>query len=119
MGIEIGECPGSWPCDRDLLTQAIVNLVDNSVKACSQGGTVRIYVKDGALTVEDDGCGIPEEDIAHLTEAFYMVDKSRSRQSGGAGMGLALTSAILRRHGLKLRIESRMGRGTRAMIAFE
>lgn len=119
VGIEIGECPGSWPCDRDLLTQAIVNLVDNSVKACSQGGTVRIYVKDGALTVEDDGCGIPEEDIAHLTEAFYMVDKSRSRQSGGAGMGLALTSVILRRHGLKLRIESRMGRGTRAMIAFE
>ena len=77
---------------------------------------MRIYMKDGALVVEDDGCGIPKEDIAHLTEAFYMVDKSRSRQSGGAGIGLALTSVILRRHGLGLRIESRLGQGTRAII---
>lgn len=114
--IELGDCPGTWPCDRDLMVQALVNLVDNGVKACSEGGRVRIYMKDGALVVEDDGCGIPKEDIAHLTEAFYMVDKSRSRQSGGAGMGLALTSVILRRHGLGLRIESRLGQGTRAII---
>ena len=114
--IDVGDCPGTWPCDRDLMVQALVNLVDNGVKACSEGGRVRIYMKDGALVVEDDGCGIPEGDIAHLTEAFYMVDKSRSRQSGGAGMGLALTSVILRRHGLGLRIESRLGQGTRAII---
>lgn len=114
--IETGPCQGSWLCDRDLLTEAVVNLVDNGVKACARGGSVKIYTKGKGLVVEDDGCGIPEEEIAHLTEAFYMVDKSRSRQSGGAGMGLALTAIILRRHGLGLRIESRIGEGTRVMI---
>lgn len=114
--ISIGQCRGSWPCDRDLLTEAVVNLVDNGIKACSPGGTVKLYTRDGALVVEDDGRGIPEEDIAHLTEAFYMVDKSRSRQSGGAGIGLALVSVILRRHGLGLRIESRVGQGTRVIV---
>lgn len=116
VGVRLGGCQGSWLCDRDLLTEAAVNLVDNGVKACKEGGTVRIYTHGGALVVEDDGCGIPENEIAHLTEAFYMVDKSRSRQSGGAGMGLALTAVILRRHGLALRIESQVGQGTRVYI---
>lgn len=116
VSIVVGPCHESWQCDRDLLTEAVVNLVDNGVKACAAGGSVSIHMQGEALVVEDNGCGIPDEEIAHLTEAFYMVDKSRSRQSGGAGMGLALVSIILRRHGLRLRIESRVGQGTRVLV---
>lgn len=116
VAVRVCACRESMDCDRDLMTEVLVNLIDNGIKACAQGGTVKIYTRDGALIVEDNGCGIPKEDIAHLTEAFYMVDKSRSRQSGGAGMGLALTAVILRRHSLKLRIESQMGQGTRMII---
>lgn len=116
VSIEAGPCQGSWLCDRDLLTEALINLTDNGVKACGEGGLVKIYTRGRELVVEDDGCGVPEEDIAHLTEAFYMVDKSRSRQSGGAGMGLALTAIILRRHKLSLSIESKVGEGARFII---
>lgn len=116
VGIELGPLEGSVSCDRDLMTEVIVNLMDNGIKACKKGGMVRICDREGCLAVEDNGCGIPREEIAHLTEAFYMVDKSRSRQSGGAGMGLALTAAILRRHGMGLSIDSRLGEGTRVTV---
>lgn len=116
VAIETGRCEGAWPCDRDLLTEAVVNLVDNGIKASVRGGRVKIYTRDNALVVEDNGCGIPEEEIGRLTEAFYMVDKSRSRASGGAGIGLALTAIILKRHGLTLRIESKVGEGTRVWM---
>ena len=66
--------------------------------------------------MEDQGRGIPQEELGRLTEPFYMVDKSRSRKSGGAGLGLALTEAILRRHGMCLEIESQPGQGTRAVM---
>ncbi len=116
VAIETGALEGDISCDKDLMTEVIVNLTDNGVKACKSGGTVRIYAREGRIAVEDNGCGIPEDEITRLTEAFYMVDKSRSRQSGGAGMGLALTAAILRRHGMRLRIESRLGHGTRVTV---
>lgn len=117
-GVEIvpGVCKGCWTGDKDLLTEAVINLIDNGVKASSAGGQVRVYTQDQALVVEDRGCGIPEGETAHLTEAFYMVDKSRSRASGGAGMGLALTAAILRRHHMGVRFESRVGEGTRVFV---
>ena len=112
----LGPLEGDILCDRDLMTEVIVNLVDNGIKACKKGGRVVISSEGGRVTVEDSGCGIPQEEIARLTEAFYMVDKSRSRQSGGAGLGLALAAVILRRHGMRLHIESRVGEGTRAVL---
>lgn len=116
VSIVLGPLEGDIPCDRDLMTEVIVNLVDNGIKACKKGGKVVISSEGGRVTVEDSGCGIPQEEIARLTEAFYMVDKSRSRQSGGAGLGLALAAVILRRHGMRLHIESRVGEGTRAVL---
>ena len=103
--------------DRDLLTDALVNLVDNALKASPAGGVVRLYTREGAMVVEDQGEGIPEEELDRLTEPFYMVDKSRSRKSGGAGLGLALTAVILRRHGMSLRFETQTGAGTKAIIS--
>ena len=97
-------------------------MVDNSRKASQEGDVIylRAY-EDGenaVLEVQDFGYGIPEEDLQKITEAFYMVDKSRSRESGGAGLGLALTDRILRKNGGKLEIFSKLGRGTTMKVSF-
>ena len=98
--------------DVDLLTSFVLNLVDNAGKASEEGGKIRITAEDKALTVEDYGCGIAPEDLKRVTEAFYMVDKSRSRSKNGAGLGLALCAEILLLHGSKLEIESEPGKGS-------
>lgn len=116
VSIEIGEAQGELQADRDLMTEVIINLVDNAIKASAPGGTVRLYTDGSTMIVEDEGTGIPAQEIDRLTEPFYMVDKSRSRKSGGAGLGLALTAAILRRHGMTLHIDSAVGRGTKISL---
>lgn len=98
----------------DLLKTLIWNLIDNATKAGSSEITVvgTIKVDRYLLQVRDNGCGIPKEEIGKVTEAFYMVDKSRSRKQHGAGLGLALSEQIARIHGSSLRIESREQEGT-------
>ena len=100
----------------DLIKSVLLNLVDNACKASSQGGVIEI---DGAcreegylFQVRDYGVGIPEEELKKVTEAFYMVDKSRSRSKNGAGLGLALCVEILRLHNSVLKIDSRVGEGS-------
>ena len=68
------------------------------------------------VTVADQGRGIPEGELNKITEPFYMVDKSRSRAEGGAGLGLALCKQIAALHGGELRFESREGRGTTVTV---
>ena len=119
--------------DPDLFRSLMVNLVDNAGKALTSGIAVggpasgkntdgeekHIWVSvqmtgNGCiLCVEDDGPGIPEEAREHLTEAFYRVDKSRSRKQGGAGLGLTLCAKITELHGGTLSFEKREGGGTR------
>ena len=111
------ECPNiSITGDPDLLKTAFINILDNARKASGRGGTVWLRARRKSdsviIEVEDRGIGIPPEEIEKITEAFYMVDKSRSRESGGAGLGLALTQKILKLHGSKLEIVSRQGYGT-------
>lgn len=102
----------------DLFKTLIWNLVDNATKA--GGSEIQITGKrkeDGYLIqVQDNGCGIPEEEIGKVTEAFYMVDKSRSRKQHGAGLGLALAEQIARIHGSILQIESREREGTKVSL---
>lgn len=100
----------------NLIKSVLLNLVDNACKASSQGGVIEV---DGAcreegylFQVKDYGVGIPEEELKKVTEAFYMVDKSRSRSKNGAGLGLALCVEILRLHNSMLKIESKVGEGT-------
>ena len=114
--LEIGSCSGEVMAEKDLMTEVLVNLIDNAVKASSAGDAVCLTAEDGCMVVEDNGCGIPAEEIGRITDPFYMVDKSRSRKSGGAGLGLALTAMILKRHGMVLSIESETGQGTKASI---
>ena len=102
--------------DKDLLLSFFLNLVDNGRKACDVGGNIQIRGRKAGkgyqFQIRDDGRGIPQEELSHITEAFYMVDKSRARKEGGAGLGMALCAKILELHGGKWRLKSKMGEGT-------
>lgn len=102
--------------DPALLQTLIQNLLDNARKATEPGGHIVLAgrkTEDGyRLTVADQGRGIPEGEMAKITEPFYMVDKSRSRAEGGAGLGLALCKQIAELHGSALQFESQEGKGT-------
>ena len=100
--------------DYDLLKTLLINLVDNSIKAGSSRIelTGRVKEEEYRICVRDNGDGIPEEELSRITEAFYMVDKARSRKQHGAGLGLALAERIARLHGSELVFESRRGQGT-------
>lgn len=108
--------------DRDLLLSVLYNLLDNAVKAVAEGGFVLLkgscVEKGYEIKVVDNGCGIPEQEIDRITEAFYMVDKSRSRKEGGAGIGMALCQRIVAIHGGSLRIDSKLGEGTVIRLLF-
>lgn len=113
--LEHGE---SFSMDADLMTDVLINLIDNSVKASQPGGKIILRAGGDCIEVEDFGRGIPAEEIEKILEPFYMVDKSRSRKSGGAGLGLALTALIARRHNIQLKIESEEGKGSKIILQF-
>ena len=108
--------------EKDLLLSLFVNLVDNARKALSPKGKITITGRTEEegyrFAVCDDGCGMPEEELHKVTEAFYMVDKSRSRKEGGAGLGLTLCSRIVALHKAEWKIESKMGEGTCITLTF-
>lgn len=110
---------GKCLLEPDLLRSLTVNLIDNASKAAGEGGhiwvAVRMTDEDCVLCVDDDGPGIPEEAREHLTEAFYRVDKSRSRKQGGAGLGLTLCAEIVKLYGGTLVFKRRRGGGTRVI----
>ena len=105
--------------DEDLLLSLLWNLADNAYKASEIAGSIEIFADEQKIFVQDFGKGIPEREIAHVTEAFYMVDKSRSRKAGGVGLGLALCCQIAEIHGWQLRIESKEGEGTKVSILWQ
>ncbi|MCL1848067.1 MAG: HAMP domain-containing histidine kinase [Clostridiales bacterium] len=101
----------------DLMKTVILNLIDNGRKSITGDGEIRLRgggAADGPyiITVEDNGKGIPESEISRITEAFYMVDKSRSRASGGAGLGLAICHEIIKLHHGEMQFASQLGQGT-------
>ena len=99
--------------DEDLLLSMLTNLIDNASKASPDESEITLIGNEYGFWVEDHGCGISPEEIAKVTEPFYMVDKSRSRAAGGAGLGLALCAQIARLHDGELQIESTPGVGSR------
>ena len=106
--------------DRDKIEQVFVNLIDNAVKYTNDGGRIEICLvqKKGevVVTVEDDGFGIPREDLDRVFERFYRVDKARSRQLGGTGLGLGIAKHIVLAHKGQIRIESEVNRGTKVFV---
>lgn len=112
--------PGQWHLDCALMESVLINLLDNARKAMDSGGTITVKLdfpgNNCRIQVADDGRGMPPEVLQHLTEAFYRVDKSRSRAQGGAGLGLSLCDEIVQRHNGTLRFQSQPGNGTRVTI---
>jgi len=94
------------------------NLTDNALKACAEGGRVVLKCTPEFASVEDNGKGMSEEALLHITEPFYRTDRSRSRAEGGVGLGLALCKNIADAHGAKLRFESKIGKGTKVFFDF-
>jgi two-component system phosphate regulon sensor histidine kinase PhoR len=99
-----------------LLEQAIVNLIDNSVKYSEPDTTIQVSVaeetRDLVIHVRDEGVGIPAEHLPRLFERFYRVDKGRSRAVGGTGLGLAIVKHIVIAHGGSIQVNSTVGKGT-------
>ena len=104
--------------DMDLMESLLVNLIDNAMKASKEGDTIYVEAVGTCILVEDHGRGIPAEEIPKITEAFYMVDKSRSKKAGGIGLGLALCTQIVKLHGAKMEIKSKPGVGTQIRVIF-
>jgi signal transduction histidine kinase len=102
--------------DEDRLKQLLLNLVDNGIKYNKAGGAVRLSLsKDkgwAQITVSDTGIGIPAEDLPHIFERFYRVDKARGRAQGGSGLGLAIAKWVVQAHGGAIHVESVPGEGT-------
>lgn len=104
--------------DRDLFISLLINLIDNGIKASRKGDIIWLEGTENRIVVRDQGCGIPKEEISQVREAFYMVDKSRSRKDGGCGLGLALCDKIAALHNARLLIESELGKGTSVSVIF-
>ena len=111
---------GKVKLEPDLVKSLLYNLVDNAAKAIDGEGNIIVRgtrIPNGCeIVVTDNGRGMEEGEISHITEAFYRVDKSRSRQQGGAGLGLALCRQIAELHGGNLKFASTPGAGTRVTV---
>ena len=114
IGISGEECVVE--ADRNRITQVLANLVSNAIKYTPNGGHIQVEVKDGGqsgtIRVKDDGIGIPERDIPLIFERFYRTDTSRSRKTGGAGIGLTIAQSIVKAHGGTIAVESRVNEGS-------
>jgi heavy metal sensor kinase len=106
--------------DRARLKQVTVNLLDNAIKYTPTGGTVRLKVtrQDGqaVFEVSDTGIGIPSEALPHVFERFFRVERSRSREQGGAGLGLSIVESICTAHGATVEVQSAPDQGSRFCI---
>lgn len=105
------------------LHSALANLVGNAVRYTPAGGSIRVcwqpLAEGGArLSVSDSGPGIAPEHLPRITERFYRVDRSRSRDTGGTGLGLAIVKHVAQRHGATLHIDSQLGQGTTFSLDF-
>ncbi|MEJ2759402.1 MAG: sensor histidine kinase [Anaerolineales bacterium] len=102
--------------DVQQIGRVLNNLVSNAIRYTPEGGKVEISARrDGKLAevhIRDNGEGIPENDLPHIFESFYRGEKSRSRATGGAGLGLAIARGVVQAHGGDIQVDSTVGKGT-------
>jgi two-component system, OmpR family, sensor histidine kinase BaeS len=102
--------------DKDKLTQVVVNILSNALKYTPDGGNIIVSVNKNSegieIIVKDNGIGISDEDLPYIFERFYRADKSRSRQTGGAGIGLTITKSIIDAHKGEIEVKSKINEGT-------
>jgi len=115
-------CDADLNGSRDELRSAFSNLLSNAIRYTPEGGQIQVRwsLHDGhpVFAVQDSGIGIAPQHIPRLTERFYRVDRSRSRETGGTGLGLAIVKHVVMRHQARLNISSEEGRGSTFAIAF-
>lgn len=104
------------PADAPLLARAVSNLIENGIRYNHPGGSVTVmahHEANGAvIRVKDTGIGIPPDELPHIFERFYRVDRSRARHRGGSGLGLSITAHIVQLHSGRIRAESTPGEGS-------
>ncbi|MGM0835132.1 MAG: sensor histidine kinase [Bacillota bacterium] len=102
--------------DHGRLDQVVDNLLSNAIKYSPEKGKIKISVLQentfGVLIIEDEGIGIPEEDLPFIFERFYRVEKARTRKSGGTGLGLSIVQKIVHKHNGEIIVDSQLGKGT-------
>jgi len=119
ISLSRNEIPSSLAvqADRSYLEQILINLLDNAIKYTPEGGRVTLSAiekdsKDIQLSIEDNGIGIPKEDLARIFERFYRVDRGRSKELGGTGLGLSIVKHLVQAHGGRVWVESQPGKGS-------
>jgi two-component system phosphate regulon sensor histidine kinase PhoR len=103
--------------DRSYLEQVFINLLDNAVKYTPEGGEISISAfeneqREIQVLIQDNGIGIPKEDLSRIFERFYRVDKGRSQELGGTGLGLSIVKHIIQAHDGRVWVESHLGKGS-------
>lgn len=106
--------------DKNGIERVILNVLSNAVKYTQENGSIKIYVgfvyNDAYIKVIDNGTGIPKEDLGRVFERFYRVDKARSREMGGTGLGLPIAKEIIEQNNGSIDIKSEYGKGTEVVI---
>ena len=106
--------------DEKKFSQVLINLLSNATKYTNVGGVITVMCHSDEqhiyIKVVDNGIGIPEVDLKHIFERFYRVDKSRSKETGGIGVGLTIAKSIVEAHGGLLSVKSEVGIGSEFMI---
>lgn len=109
--------------DIELMKTVLSNLLENARKAVSENGEIRVSAEQinnrNIISIEDNGRGIPKEELGKIEEAFYRVDKSRSRLEGGFGLGLSVCSQIMMMHQGEMLFESEVGKGTKVSVIWK
>ncbi|MBC8247206.1 MAG: HAMP domain-containing histidine kinase [Deltaproteobacteria bacterium] len=125
-GVEIMEIAAeiNLRVDHDKIKTVLKNVISNSIKYSEEtADAVQIYLKKQTsrvvIEIKDHGIGIPEEALSYVFEPFYRVDASRSRKTGGYGLGLSLSKEIMEAHGGGIEIQSKVGRGTSVFLYFQ
>jgi two-component system sensor histidine kinase BaeS len=107
--------------DRDKIAQVLVNILSNGLKYTNEGGKIEIavteIVEEIHLSIKDNGTGIAQEDLPFIFERFYRADKSRSRATGGSGIGLAIAKSLVEAHGGTISVDSKLNLGSEFVIS--
>jgi len=116
LKIELTDISPQANIDSRRIIQLLLNLIDNSIRHTPDGGTITIATKKFderiEISVGDTGEGIPAEDLPNVFERFYRVDKSRTRATGGTGLGLTIAKRIVEAHGGEIQVQSELGKGS-------
>ena len=108
--------------DPHLMELAVMNLIENAAKYSTPPAHIEVTLENQTdwivLTVADNGIGIPPEDLEHIFERFYTVDKAHSRKMGGSGLGLSIVENVVKKHHGKISVASTLGQGTTFTLKF-